>query len=81
MAERFTKTKSRCAPHRGKTIYQEIRLRTAKDDEIDELVPPGTSPDVAPDIDILVKKELPRWYPLVPSTNSDPEATDEGVLF
>jgi len=81
MAERYTKTKSRRSPNRGKTIYQEIRLRTAKDDESESVVPPGTSSDIAQRNVPIAWEQHPRCVPLVPNDHPADDSADEGVLF
>lgn len=81
MAERYTKTKSRRAPNRGKTIYQGIRLRTEKDDESDDAVPVGTSSDTGSVFIPIAGDQPPNWYQPVPSTNPSSDECDLGVAF
>ena len=81
LAEKFTKTKSQRAPNRGKTIYQGIRIRTAKDDENGDVLPVATSLDIGPKNCGLSREQHPNRSQLVADDNSNPDVADEGVLF
>jgi len=81
MAERYTKTKGWRSPNRGKVIYTGLRLRTAKDDESEEVLPPATSSDIGPINKPIAWEEHPKGLQVVASCNPPTGDNDEGVLF
>lgn len=81
MAERYTKTKGWRTPNRGKVIYTGLRLRTAKDDESDEVQPAATSSDIGPIFNTFAGEEPDNRLQPVAGCKPADDITDQGVAF